>query len=218
MAIGFIIMQIGNPDLDRVCADVIAPALTACVLVAKRVDKHNLGGLLKSEIIRFIEDAEIIAADLTNERPNCYLEIGYAMGLDKFRNLILCRARGPQPRVKEPSAGRTQDPLRPCRLRRSLLASRRLARIPRRAGEAHQAPAGHPAQACRRGTFRRGMVGPTARDRHRGPEEGRIQCLHAGALLPLEGQAVGRTARPAQGGRERSGPRLRLAHRGRAHP
>lgn len=90
MAIGFIIMQIGNPDLDRVCADTIAPALTACGLDAKRVDKHNAGGLLKSEIIRFIEDAEIIVAELTNERPNCYLEIGYAMGLDKFRNLILC--------------------------------------------------------------------------------------------------------------------------------
>ena len=33
--------------------------------------------------------ANIIVADLTNERPNCYLEIGYAMGLDKFNNLIL---------------------------------------------------------------------------------------------------------------------------------
>ena len=70
MAIGFIIMQIGDPDLDRACADVIAPALTACGLEAKRADKHNVGGLLKSEIIRFIEDAEIIVADLTNERPN----------------------------------------------------------------------------------------------------------------------------------------------------
>ena len=90
MAIGFIIMQIGDPDLDRACGDVIAPALTPCGLDAKRVDKHNAGGLLKSEIIRFIEDAEIIVADLTNERPNCYLEIGYAMGLDNFRNLILC--------------------------------------------------------------------------------------------------------------------------------
>jgi hypothetical protein len=35
------------------------------------------------------ERSEIIVADLTNERPNCYLEIGYAMGIEKFRNLIL---------------------------------------------------------------------------------------------------------------------------------
>jgi hypothetical protein len=85
----FIIMQIGNPELDRVCAEAIVPALKACGFDPKRVDKHNEGGLLKSEIIRFIEGSEIIVADLTNERPNCYLEVGYAMGVDKFRNLIL---------------------------------------------------------------------------------------------------------------------------------
>jgi hypothetical protein len=28
-------------------------------------------------------------ADLTNERPNCYLEVGYAMGMNKFTHLIL---------------------------------------------------------------------------------------------------------------------------------
>lgn len=89
MADAFIIMQIGNADLDRVCADCIVPAIEACGLSAKRVDKHNKGGLLKSEIIGFIEAAQIIVADLTNERPNCYLEVVYAMGLDKFQNLVL---------------------------------------------------------------------------------------------------------------------------------
>jgi len=89
MAIAFIIMQIGNPDLDQVCTDAIVPAIEACGLDAKRVDKHNEGGLLKSELIQFIHNSDIIIADLTNERPNCYLEVGYAMGIDKFRNLIL---------------------------------------------------------------------------------------------------------------------------------
>lgn len=54
-----------------------------------QVDKHNEGRLLKSEIVSFIQSSDIIIADLTYERPNCYLEVGYAMGLDKFRNLIL---------------------------------------------------------------------------------------------------------------------------------
>ncbi len=85
----FIIMQIGNPDLDNICKDVFVPVLKACGLDPKRVDKHNEGRLLKSEIVNFIEASDIIIADLSNERPNCYLEIGYAMGLDKFRNLIL---------------------------------------------------------------------------------------------------------------------------------
>jgi hypothetical protein len=82
-------MQIGEAELDRVCAEAIVPAVEATGLEARRVDKHNQGGLLKSEIIEFIQRAEVIVADLTNERPNCYLEVGYAMGIDKFRNLIL---------------------------------------------------------------------------------------------------------------------------------
>lgn len=89
MAQAFIIMQIGNNELDQVCEKAIVPAIVKCGFEPKRVDKHNEGGLLKSEIIKFIEQSDIIIADLTNERPNCYLEIGYAMGIDKFRNLIL---------------------------------------------------------------------------------------------------------------------------------
>src|SRR4030067_3007154 len=85
----FIIMQIGNEELDEVCKEAIVPALRAFKLDPKRVDKHNKGGLLKSEIISFINEAEIIVADLTNQRPNCYLQVGYAMGRDKYPNLIL---------------------------------------------------------------------------------------------------------------------------------
>lgn len=89
MGQAFIIMQIGNSGLDRVYRECIAPALQSCSLDPRRVDKHTEGRLLKSEIIGFIESSDIIVADLTNERPNCYLEVGYAMGLDKFRNLLL---------------------------------------------------------------------------------------------------------------------------------
>jgi hypothetical protein len=45
----FIIMQIGNLDLDNICKDVFVPVLKACGLDPKRVDKHNEGGLLKSK-------------------------------------------------------------------------------------------------------------------------------------------------------------------------
>jgi hypothetical protein len=88
----FIIMQIGSPELDAVCDNVIMPAIADAGLEARRVDRHNEGDLLKSEIVQFIERSQIIVADLTNERPNCYLEVGYAMGLGKKANLILtCR-------------------------------------------------------------------------------------------------------------------------------
>jgi hypothetical protein len=87
--IGFVIMQIGNKELDELYKDCIAPTLIAAGFEPKRVDKHNDGELLKPKIIEFISEASIIVADLTNERPNCYLEVGYAMGLGKYRNLIL---------------------------------------------------------------------------------------------------------------------------------
>ncbi|MFC1871297.1 hypothetical protein ACFLYF_02705 [Chloroflexota bacterium] len=85
----FVIMQIGNSALEKVYHECVSPAIKSCGLEPKRVDKHTEGRLLKSEIVGFIESSDIIIADLTNERPNCYLEVGYAMGLDKFRNLIL---------------------------------------------------------------------------------------------------------------------------------
>jgi hypothetical protein len=85
----FIIMQIGNPELDNFYHEILVPTLKTCDLDVKRVDKHNEGNLLKSEIVNFIKSSDIILADLTNERPNCYLEVGYTMGLNKFQNLIL---------------------------------------------------------------------------------------------------------------------------------
>ena len=93
MSVAFVVMQIGDPQLDQLYETVIQPVIKSVGLEAKRVDRDNEGGLLKSEVIQFLNNSEIIIADLTNERPNVYLEVGYAMGVDKFRNLILtCRS------------------------------------------------------------------------------------------------------------------------------
>ena len=93
MSMAFVVMQIGDSELDQLFDTVIQPATESAGLQAKRVDRHNEGGLLKSEIIEFLNNSDIIVADLTNERPNVYLEVGYAMGIDKLRNLILtCRS------------------------------------------------------------------------------------------------------------------------------
>lgn len=86
----FVIMPIGNPEMDKIYNEVYVPVLEKkCGLKVKRIDKHNTGGLLKSEIVSYIRDSIIIIADLTHERPNCYLEVGYAMGLEKYQHLIL---------------------------------------------------------------------------------------------------------------------------------
>lgn len=89
MDTAFIIMQIGNPELDRVYEEAIKPAFDGTGLAPKRIDTHTRGGLLRSEIDGLIRKSVIIVADLTNERPNCYLEIGYAFGLGKETNVIL---------------------------------------------------------------------------------------------------------------------------------
>lgn len=86
---GFVIMQIGDKELDRVYNEVYYPALKESNLMPCRIDKDNKGYILKKEITDNIENSPIIIADITNERPNCYLEIGYAMGLDKYKNLII---------------------------------------------------------------------------------------------------------------------------------
>ena len=63
----FIIMQIGNPEMDRICDHVIVPAVQAAGLTPRRVDRDNEGDLLKAEIISFLERSQIIVADLTND-------------------------------------------------------------------------------------------------------------------------------------------------------
>ena len=85
----FMIMQIGNPDLDDVYENMYLPISKECRLRLFRVDKDNEGDLIKKTIDKYIEDADIIIADLTNERPSCYHEVGYAYWLKKHLNVIL---------------------------------------------------------------------------------------------------------------------------------
>ena len=101
----FVIMLIGNPALDRVYERAIVPALRACGLEARRVDRHNRGGLLASEIIAFIEGSDIIVADLTKERPNCYLEVGYAFGAGRSSHVVLTAREDHNPDSPNHSSG-----------------------------------------------------------------------------------------------------------------
>lgn len=86
----FAVMQIGNSELDRIWKEVYSPVIVECGLLPQRVDEQDDGRLLKPQIIELLNEANIIIGDLTNSRPNCYLEIGYAMGLGRHRQIILC--------------------------------------------------------------------------------------------------------------------------------
>ncbi len=52
MRMAFVVMQIGDSELDHLFDTVIRPAIESVGLHPKRVDRHNEGGLLKSEIIQ----------------------------------------------------------------------------------------------------------------------------------------------------------------------
>ncbi len=81
--------QYGTQDEQRVSAEfdkrfeVVEKLLGKHDAVAIRIDKeHTLDELVK-RIKEEIERAQFVIADLTDERPSCYFEVGYAEALRK---------------------------------------------------------------------------------------------------------------------------------------
>ena len=81
--------QYGTQDDQRIWAEfdkrfeVIEKLLGSHDAVAIRIDKeHTLDELVK-RIKEEIERAQFVIADLTDERPSCYFEVGYAEALRK---------------------------------------------------------------------------------------------------------------------------------------
>ncbi len=88
----FIISAFGDPDCDKIYDEVYVPICESLNLKPVRLDKENDGSLVMNQIITFINDSEVIIADLTLARPNCYFEIGFAMGAKKESRVFLtCR-------------------------------------------------------------------------------------------------------------------------------
>jgi hypothetical protein len=58
----------------------IYPAVRNCGLICERVDEVHFTGDVLGRIRAGIEVADLVIADLTDGRPNVYLEVGYAWG------------------------------------------------------------------------------------------------------------------------------------------
>ncbi len=58
--------------------------------VCERVDESVISGSIIDQIRDGIQTAEFVVADLSGERPNVYLEVGYAWGLQR-KVLLLAR-------------------------------------------------------------------------------------------------------------------------------
>jgi hypothetical protein len=58
----------------------IYPAVRNCGFICERVDETHFVGDILARIREGIEAADLVIADLTEGRPNVYLEVGYAWG------------------------------------------------------------------------------------------------------------------------------------------
>lgn len=88
---GFIIMPF-NEDHDTVGAKMAFQAVENSVKPTRYSELHigrvddlydNNGKAITENIYKAINDADFIIADLTDNRPNCYYELGYARALGK---------------------------------------------------------------------------------------------------------------------------------------
>lgn len=84
----FVIMKLNDEYLDSAYKGVIRPLGEEFNYKVIRIDDVEDSGMITAQIIETIAESEIVLADLTGARPNCYYETGvaYATG----RELILC--------------------------------------------------------------------------------------------------------------------------------
>lgn len=79
-----------NTELHRIYHDCYEPVIRDNNLYPVVLSENRDGNPLYSQIISNIQECHLIIGDLTIARPNCYFEVGYAIGHGKQDNLILC--------------------------------------------------------------------------------------------------------------------------------
>lgn len=85
----FVLCPIGEADTpirdrsDQVFEFAISPAAVDCGYKAERADHESRPGVVTTQIVCAIRDAEMIVADLTGPNPNVMYELGVAHALGK---------------------------------------------------------------------------------------------------------------------------------------
>ena len=88
----FVVMQFGD-EFDALYTDVIGPTCVEFGFDVIRADDIYLPGLILADIVRSINDAQLIIADITTDNPNVFYEVGYAHGIGKPTILMSDRRR-----------------------------------------------------------------------------------------------------------------------------
>lgn len=79
----FVIMKFNDKLLDSAYEGVIEPLCKEFEYQIIRVDKLQDSGVISQQILEHISTSQLIIADLSGERPNCYYEAGFAHALGK---------------------------------------------------------------------------------------------------------------------------------------
>lgn len=89
----FVIMPINNPATEHIWEQVFQPVISECGFTADRIDQSDDGSDMSPQILEKIVNADLIVADLTMERQNCYFELGYAYGNAKTDASVIVSCR-----------------------------------------------------------------------------------------------------------------------------
>lgn len=87
----FVIMQFSTP-YNELYFEVVRPVCREFGIDAVRADETYGPGLIIADVVRQIDEANFIIADITPENPNVYYEVGYAHARRKPTVLIADRA------------------------------------------------------------------------------------------------------------------------------
>jgi hypothetical protein len=79
----FVIMKFKDTLLDSAYKEVIRPIIKKFGYKPLRIDEVQDSGRISDQILTEIIESEIILADLSEERPNCYYEAGFAHAIRK---------------------------------------------------------------------------------------------------------------------------------------
>lgn len=79
----FVISRIGDAQVDAIYQGVLKPRMVAHGFEVARADEIPHTDLVTNVIVDAIARSRFVVADMTEARPNCYYEVGYAHALGK---------------------------------------------------------------------------------------------------------------------------------------
>jgi hypothetical protein len=89
----FVVMGYNNCVLDSYYDEAIKPTVESLGYSCVRVDRQPYSDKISDQIRNGIDDCAVVIVDLTDDRPNCYFEAGYAVARDKV--IIFQRLNSP---------------------------------------------------------------------------------------------------------------------------